>query len=63
MAKRQPQNFLSWKKSSASGPSSACVEMARMHEIILVRDSKDPSGPVLSFSVTQWTTAVQSLFS
>ncbi|MGH3945447.1 MAG: DUF397 domain-containing protein [Pseudonocardiaceae bacterium] len=43
-----------WKKSTASG-SAGCVEVARTGEMLLVRDSKDPSGSVLTFSGAEWT--------
>lgn len=41
-----------WRKSSYSNHESACVEMARIdHETLAFRDSKDPDGPILTFSV------------
>ncbi len=43
----------SWKKSTASGEGN-CVEVARTGEVTLVRNSKDPSGPTLSFLATTW---------
>ncbi|MEO3826206.1 DUF397 domain-containing protein [Actinomadura sp. B10D3] len=37
-----------WRKSSYSGGSGGeCVEMAMMQQCILIRDSKDPDGPVI----------------
>ena len=40
-----------WRKASRStGSGSDCVEVARMHAGVAVRDSKDPSGPKLTFS-------------
>jgi hypothetical protein len=42
-----------WKKSTASG-SGGCINVARIGGVILVRDSKDPSGPTLSFSSAEW---------
>ena len=44
---------LSWKKSTASA-GGACVEIAKTGEVILIRDSKDPSGSILSVSGKQW---------
>jgi hypothetical protein len=49
-----------WRKSSYSGNGgSDCVEVAdnlvAEHGIVLVRDSKDPAGPVLTFTRTEWT--------
>lgn len=40
-----------WRKSSHSGGNNDCVEMARGTEAALIRDSKNPSGPVLRFPV------------
>lgn len=37
-----------WRKSSRS-TNGACVEVAPRTDTVLVRDSKDPHGPVLSF--------------
>lgn len=36
-----------WKKSSYSGNSGNCVEVADLGTAVAVRDSKDPEGPVL----------------
>jgi len=44
-----------WLKSEASADSASCVEVNRPEELaILVRDSKDPSGPVLKFNKAEW---------
>jgi hypothetical protein len=37
-----------WRKSTRSS-SGACVEVAPRRDTILVRDSKDPEGAILSF--------------
>ena len=42
-----------WKKSSASG-AGGCVEVRRSRSGVQVRDSKDPAGPVLDFTDTEW---------
>ncbi|MEU1877527.1 DUF397 domain-containing protein [Streptosporangium sp. NPDC020072] len=46
----------SWRKSSLSTSQGAnCVEVADLPEgNRAVRDSKDPSGPALTFTPTQW---------
>lgn len=45
-----------WFKSSFSGPNgNACVEIAVLRSGIAVRDSKDPSGPVLRFTAQEWS--------
>ncbi|MFY1693206.1 DUF397 domain-containing protein [Plantactinospora sp. WMMB782] len=45
---------LGWRKSSHS-ESTSCVEVADdVPGRVLVRDSKDPEGPVLTFTPRQW---------
>jgi Domain of unknown function (DUF397) len=42
---------LTWVKAKASSHSGACVELAAVPEgWIAVRDSKNPSGPMLAFT-------------
>jgi Domain of unknown function (DUF397) len=44
-----------WKKSSLSGSTGNCVEVARNRPgIVAVRDSKDPHGPKLIFTPAEW---------
>lgn len=43
-----------WRKSIASGTNGDCVEVAFTAEAVLVRNSKDPSGPELTFSYSEW---------
>lgn len=45
-----------WRKSSYSGHNGGnCVEVAdNLPGGIAVRDSKDPSGPVLTFTPAEW---------
>ena len=46
---------LTWRKSTRSGAAGHCVEVANDPAAVLVRDSKDAEGPVLSFAATEWT--------
>jgi hypothetical protein len=44
-----------WRRSSVSGTSGACVEVARVTDGgLAVRDSKDPDGGRLAFSAVAW---------
>lgn len=43
-----------WHKSSYSSGNGACVEIARVGGTVAVRDSKDPHGPVLTFTPGEW---------
>ena len=44
-----------WRKSSLSMHNGNCVEISGLaHDLIRVRDSKDPQGAVLSFTPAEW---------
>jgi hypothetical protein len=43
-----------WVKSSYSYACGNCVEVQREDSNVSVRDGKDPSGPVLTFTVGRW---------
>jgi hypothetical protein len=47
-------SVLNWRKSSASGESGQCIEVAKSGSSVLVRDSHNPSGAVLVFTRAQW---------
>jgi hypothetical protein len=42
-----------WRRSTFCG-SGACIEVAKVDESYLLRDSKDPEGPVLTFTPAEW---------
>jgi hypothetical protein len=44
-----------WLKSSLSFANGDCVQVARLPgRRVGVRDSKNPAGPVLSFTLSEW---------
>ncbi|WP_425581259.1 DUF397 domain-containing protein [Streptomyces sodiiphilus] len=50
---------LVWGKSSYSGAEGGeCIEVAASPKTLHVRDSKDTTGPILSFGAAEWTTFV-----
>jgi hypothetical protein len=50
-----------WRKSSRSGGQGNCVEVADTPMAVGVRDSKDPSGPVLVFTRPEWQAFVDGV--
>ena len=45
---------LDWRRSSRCG-SGACVEVATRDSDVVMRDAKDPDGPVMTFTGKAWT--------
>jgi hypothetical protein len=47
---------LQWQKAKASSVNGTCVEVAALPNGggVAVRDSKDPQGPILSFTSAEW---------
>lgn len=44
-----------WVKSSASSGNGTCVEAASVKEDeVLVRNSRDPEGPIVAFTKAEW---------
>lgn len=51
-------SFISWRKSGRSnggyGDQTECVEVAELAGRVVMRDSKNPAGPVLTFTHVEW---------
>lgn len=52
-----------WRKSSYSGNGGGdCVEVARnLPDLVAVRDSKNPGGPILMVSTDEWADFITRL--
>jgi hypothetical protein len=53
-------NSVKWHKSTRCG-SNACVEVAKVNDEYLVRDSKNPEVAPLSFTADEWTAFVEGV--
>jgi Domain of unknown function (DUF397) len=54
---------VTWRKSRRSNASGNCVEVAALAEghRLAIRDSKNPTGPVLLVSTDDWRSFTSSL--
>lgn len=50
---------LAWRKSSQSSGNGDCVEVAGSDAAVLVRDTRNRSGAVLSFPAAQWSAFIR----
>jgi len=50
-----------WRKSSYSGNTGNCVEVAIADCAVWVRDSKNPDGPPLVLTHEQWRALTKSI--
>jgi hypothetical protein len=59
MSRSDDDDVQLWVKSSLSHANGNCVEVAwPSADLIKVRDSKYPQGPVLRFTAAEWSTFV-----
>jgi uncharacterized protein DUF397 len=52
---------VNWRKSSRSGALGNCVELAWLPDQMAVRNSRDPHGPVLTYSIAELQTFVSQV--
>ncbi len=52
---------VAWRKSSYSGTNGDCVEVAPAAAGVAVRDSKNTTGPTLSFPTNDWRSFIAEL--
>ena len=43
-----------WRRAKLCGAHGQCIEIARVGDEIAMRDSKDPSGPILRYTQAEW---------
>ncbi|MFG2250758.1 DUF397 domain-containing protein [Spirillospora sp. NPDC048823] len=55
--------FSPWRKSShSSGSEGQCVEVAALaSQMVAMRDSKDPDGPMLSIAPSAWVSLLRGI--
>ncbi|MEU4622490.1 DUF397 domain-containing protein [Actinoplanes sp. NPDC023801] len=56
----EEMNVPAWRKSSRCG-TSTCVEVAKVEEQYLIRDSKNPEAAALSFTQEEWDAFVEGV--
>ncbi len=50
---------LTFQPSSYTGGGSNCLEAAPHQDGVVIRDSKDPSGPTIEFTHAQWARFIE----
>ncbi len=51
----EPSKFTNWRKPRRSDAGDNCVEIAFAADgAVGMRDSKNPTGPVLTFTAAEW---------
>jgi Domain of unknown function (DUF397) len=49
-----------WRKASFCA-SNECVEVSQQNAMIVMRNSKEPSGLMLHYSIEEWQTFIRSV--
>ena len=50
---------IEWRKSTRSSGNGNCLEFAEFSEFVAVRDTKDRTGPMLTFTSAGWRAFVE----
>lgn len=50
-----------WRKAKRSMNNGNCVEVKAVCPVVMVRDSADPAGPVVSFTGDAWYVFIQGV--
>jgi hypothetical protein len=50
-----------WRKSSRSGNNGQCTEVRDRGDAVDMRDSKNPTGPVLTFTPDAWAAFIEGV--
>ena len=56
----EEMNVSAWRKSSRCG-TSTCVEVAKIDDQYMVRDSKNPGAATLTFTKEEWDAFVEGV--
>jgi hypothetical protein len=60
MMSKAGRSALFWLKAQASG-AGGCVEIASTIDNIAIRDSKDPDGPILVYTPTEFSAFLEGV--
>jgi hypothetical protein len=55
----QPTEQTEWRRAACSG--GQCVEVSKVADRFLIRDSKMPDGATLSFNADEWHAFVEAI--
>jgi hypothetical protein len=50
---------IEWRKSTRSSGNGNCVEFTEYGDVVAIRDTKDRSGPALTFTAAGWRAFVE----
>jgi uncharacterized protein DUF397 len=56
----EEMNVPAWRKSSRCG-TSTCVEVAKVDDQYMIRDSKNPEAATLTFTKDEWVAFVEGV--